>query len=148
LTAREKATVAVDVVIFAVEDGRLKTLLVTVREGSFAGRRAFPGGLVGVGESLEDVAVRELGVRGSHQGIVLEQLRTFGDPDRDPSGRVVATAYLALVPDKSLVVPGRRYADSAWFSVDSLPPLAYDHDEMAEAARERLRAKLAYTNIV
>jgi ADP-ribose pyrophosphatase YjhB (NUDIX family) len=142
------AYIAVDVVILTIAEGLLEALVVQVRDGPFAGRWAFPGGLVGVGESLEEVAVRELNASGRREDVYLEQLYTFGEPDRDPRARVVSTAYLALVPDPDLVGAGEKYAAAAWYPVSALPPLAYDHDDMARYALERLRAKLAYTNIV
>jgi 8-oxo-dGTP diphosphatase len=144
-----RAFVAVDVAIFCVVGRRLETYLVTVREGPFAGRWALPGRLIGADESLEEAALRELAPQQrAAGGLVLEQLRTFGDPRRDPRGRVVSTAYLALLPDRDLMVPSRRYARAAWFAVDALPHLAYDHEDVVAAALERLRGKLAYTNIV
>lgn len=142
------AYVAVDVIVFTIDAGELEALLVKVRQGPFAGRWAFPGSLVGVGESLEQVAVRELTQRTGLEGVYLEQLRTFGDPDRDPQARVVSTAYFALVARKDLVRTSGKYADVDWFPVRSLPPLAYDHGAMARCALARLRAKLEYTNIV
>jgi hypothetical protein len=74
----------------------------------------------------------------------MEQLETRSDPDRDPRERVLATAYLALVAaDTSPRVP----TDTAWFAVDDLPPTAFDHGSIISSARDRLRAKLSYTNI-
>jgi 8-oxo-dGTP diphosphatase len=140
--------VAVDVVIFTIDAGRLQTLLVQVRAGPCAGAWAFPGGLVGMPESLEDAARRELSAKTGLRGVYLEQLRSFGDPGRDPQARVISTAYFALVPAKEMVQGSTKYSDVAWFPVHRLPPLAYDHDAIARAALERLRAKLAYTNIV
>jgi 8-oxo-dGTP diphosphatase len=140
--------VAVDVVIFTIDAGELKALLVKVREGPSAGRWAFPGGLVHMRESLDEAARRELSAKTGLGGIYLEQLRTFGDPERDTRVRVVSTAYFALVPGPDAIEASAKYADVAWFAVRSLPPLAYDHGAIARAALERLRAKLAYTNIV
>ena len=140
--------VAVDVVIFTIDAGQLQTLLVQVRSGPCAGAWAFPGGLVGMEESLEDAARRELSAKTGLGGVYLEQLRSFGDPCRDPQARVVSTAYFALVPGKERVGGSAKYAGVEWFPVRRLPPLAYDHDVIAHAALERLRAKLAYTNIV
>jgi 8-oxo-dGTP diphosphatase len=147
-TARAHAYIAVDVVIFTIDGGKLATLLVKIREGAFAGRWAFPGSLVRADESLEEVAIRELGAITGRSDVVLEQLRTFGDRDRDPQARVVSTAYLALLSEKSPPRVAERYADAAWLPAGALPSLAYDHDEMARRAVERLRAKLAYSNIV
>lgn len=147
-TDQAHAYVAVDVVILTIDEGALVTLLVKVREGPFAGRWAFPGSLVGVGESLEEVAVREVKAITDRDDVYLEQLRTFGDRDRDPQARVVSTAYLGLMARREEPRLSERYADAAWRRVDRLPRLAYDHDEMARVALERLRAKLAYSNIV
>ncbi len=135
-------------VIFTIDSGRMQTLLVQVPDGPCAGAWAFPGGIVGPEESLDEAARRELRARTGLRGVYLEQLRTFGDPDRDPQARVVSTAYFALIAAKTTGGPRGRYADVAWVPVDGLPRLAYDHEAMARAAVERLRAKLAYTNIV
>ncbi|MGH7788975.1 MAG: NUDIX hydrolase [Candidatus Binatia bacterium] len=142
------AAVAVDVVVFTIDAGALQALLVRVREGPYARQWAFPGGRVGARESLEQAALRELSARTGLRDIYLEQLRTFGEPGRDPQARVVSTAYFALVPGKDRVEASGKYDGVAWFPVAALPRLAYDHDQMAGAALDRLRAKLAYTNIV
>jgi 8-oxo-dGTP diphosphatase len=134
--------------VFTIDGGELKVLMVKVGGGPCAGRWAFPGGLVDLDESLDDAARRELSAKTGLGGIYLEQLRTFGEPDRDTRVRVVSTAYFALVPSTEAVQHGAKYADVAWFPVRRLPPLAYDHEAIARAALERLRAKLAYTNIV
>jgi ADP-ribose pyrophosphatase YjhB (NUDIX family) len=146
--AQAHAYVAVDVVIFTVEDHALKALLVRLPDGPYAGRWAFPGGRVGVSESLEDAARRELSAKTGLRGIYLEQLRTFGAPGRDPQARVVSTAYFALVAARELIDAGSRYAAVTWLPAAQLRGLAYDHDAIARTALERLRAKLAYTNIV
>jgi 8-oxo-dGTP diphosphatase len=99
-------------------------------------------------ESLEDAARRELSAKTGLRGVYLEQLRSFGDPGRDPQARVISTAYFALVPAKEMVQGSAKYTDVGWFPVRRLPRLAYDHDAIARTALERLRAKLAYTNIV
>jgi 8-oxo-dGTP diphosphatase len=142
------ASIAVDVVIYTIDAGVLATLLVRIRDGQFAGRWAFPGSLVGVDESLEEVAARELRAITGRDDVYLEQLRTFGDCDRDPQSRVVSTAYLGLMPRREEPRVSERYAEASWFAVDRLPRLAYDHEEMACIALERLRAKLSYSNIV
>jgi 8-oxo-dGTP diphosphatase len=147
--AQLHAYVAVDVVLFSVDAGELGVLLVRVREGAFTGRWAFPGSLVGVGESLEEVARRELLALTGLDDVYLEQLRTFGDPDRDPQARVVSTAYVGLAPAAGALRRAPRYAEAAVFPVRRLPtPLAYDHEDMAACALDRLRSKLAYSNIV
>lgn len=140
--------VAVDVVIFTIDQGELRALLVLAKNGPFAGRWAFPGGIVPVGEAPEAVATRELKTQTGIEDVYLEQLRTFGDPGRDPQAHVVAIAYFALVPSNVDTKPsGGKYADVQWVPVGSLPQLAYDHNRIAADALARLRAKLAYTNV-
>ncbi len=146
--AQEHPWVAVDVVIFAVCDESLQTLLVKIKHGRLAGRWAFPGGLVAIGESLEEAARRELAEKTPIRRVYLEQLFTFGDPGRNPAAHVVSTAYFALLPKPPPNLrSGAKYADAAWFPVGALPPLAYDHNAIAESARERLQAKIGYTNV-
>jgi 8-oxo-dGTP diphosphatase len=142
----ERPKVAVDTVLFVVDDGILKTYLVQLKSG---GKWAFPGGLVRVGELLDDAARRELHTTTGLECAWLEQLFTFGDPSRDPRAHVVSVAYMALIADAAQVsAPSGKYAAGGWFEVPGrLPPLAYDHSVIAEYAFSRLKAKLAYTNI-
>jgi 8-oxo-dGTP diphosphatase len=141
--------VAVDVVIFTIHAGALQALLVEVKRGPFAGRWAFPGGLVPLGEAPETAATRELRAQTGIRDLYLEQLRTFGDPARDPHGHVVSIAYFALVASKGEAPAGHpKYARLAWFPVRALPSLAYDHNVIAQYALTRLQTKLEYTNIV
>jgi len=145
---QEHPWVAVDVVVFTIEDRQLLALLVKVKSGPAAGRWAFPGGLVGMGESLEEAARRELGEKTGVTDIFLEQLFTFGDVDRNPIRRVVSAAYFALIPRRGAYLrSGDKYAGAGWFPLGGLPRLAYDHNKVAETALQRLRAKVAYTNI-
>jgi 8-oxo-dGTP diphosphatase len=139
---------AVDVVIFRVDGPALEALLVKIKHGPFRGRWAFPGGLVVLGEALDEAARRELFEKTPIRDVYLEQLFTFGDPDRNPARHVVSTAYFALLP-ASAAAPraGTKYAEAGWFDVKRLPVLAYDHNRIAAAALERLRAKIAYTNV-
>ncbi|MGE0825360.1 MAG: NUDIX domain-containing protein [Candidatus Binatia bacterium] len=140
--------VAVDTVLFTVNEGVLQTLLVNIKQGPFAGRWAFPGGLVRVGEHLGDAARRELCEKTGVEDLYLEQLYTFGDAQRDPTAHTVSVAYFALVPPVVHALShGEKYADVGWFPVRTLPPLAYDHNAIADYALQRLQAKLSYTNI-
>jgi len=143
--------VAVDVAVFTVLDGALHVLLVKLRHGPFAGRWALPGGRVRVDESLDAAAGRELAAQTGIRDIYLEQLYTFGSPGRDPAGRVVSVAYVALIAHGGRFPPrpaGEKYAAAAWRPVGDLPPLAYDHAAVVTTAAGRLRAKLEYTNLV
>jgi 8-oxo-dGTP diphosphatase len=150
VTARGGARVAVDVAVCTVRDGALQVLLVQTAGGPFPGAWALPGGLVADDESLDDAAARELVARTGVEGIYLEQLYTFGRPDRDPAARVVSVAYVALVPHGrfTATLDDPKYRRVAWWPVDRLPPLAYDHAEVVRVTVARLRAKLQYTNLV
>ncbi len=146
---RQHPWVAVDVVVYTLSGGALHCLLVQVKDGSFAGKWAFPGGLVGADESLDEAAAREIVERAGVRHSYIEQLYTFGKPERDPALRVVSASYLALAPDPDVTLnPAPRYADIKWFPADRLPSLAYDHDQVGRLALQRLGSKLQYTNIV
>jgi 8-oxo-dGTP diphosphatase len=141
--------VAVDVVIFTLEETALCCLLVQVKEGPFLGKWAFPGGLVGARESLDEAAMRELRERTGVRSGYLEQLYTFGRPERDPATRAVSVSYMALVRYHRVTLsPGSKYSTANWVDANRLPPLAYDHTQVARLALQRLRAKVQYTNIV
>src|SRR6202044_670612 len=114
--------VAVDTVLFAINDGRLQTYLVELRRGPGRGRWAFPGGLVRVGELLDDAARRELHDSTGLSGAYLEQLFTFGDPPRDPNSHVVSVAYMTLIPDARAVrSPAGQEPTGKCFEVSALP---------------------------
>src|ERR1700749_1779719 len=132
-------------VVFQVRDKRVTVLLWQRAEVPFDGAWALPGGLLADTERLGASASRHLAAKGGIPEIAhLEQLETRPDPRRDPRGRVLATAYLALVtPDARPKLP----EDTAWHPVDDLPPTAFDHGSIIGSARDRLRAKLSYTNI-
>lgn len=143
--------VAVDVAVFTVLDGALHVLLVQLRERPFTGLWALPGGRVRGDEPLDDAARRQLADQTGVADAYLEQLYTFGSPHRDPHGRVISVAYFALIAHGGRFQEPRatgRHAHVAWHPVDRLPPLAYDHPDVVDTARTRLRAKLEYTNLV
>jgi len=140
--------VAVDTVLFAVESAQVKCHLVRLRTGPAASKWAFPGGLVREGEMLDEAARRELRQSVGLEECYLEQLFSFGDPNRDPTAHVVSVAYMALIDRPSAVQSCcQKYANGQWFEVTRLPQLAYDHAEIAEYAVRRLKSKLEYTNI-
>ena len=140
--------VAVDAAIFTVEGGVLKLLLIQMKKRPFTGRWALPGGLLDGGDTALAAARRVLKEQTGLDRAFLEQLATFDGPKRDPLGRVVSIAHLALVPSsgQKLRTTG-KYADVRWWPVSRLPALAYDHRLIADSALARLRAKLGYTNI-
>jgi ADP-ribose pyrophosphatase YjhB (NUDIX family) len=132
-------------VVFQVREKRLTVLLWRRAEPPFAGSWALPGGLLLPTERLGASASRNLAAKVDIPEIAhLEQLETRSDPARDPRERVLATAYLALVTPEARP---RLPSDTIWHPVDDLPPTAFDHGSIVGSARERLRAKLSYTNI-
>ena len=141
--------VTVDLVVLTVRGTDLAVLLVRRGNPPYQGKWALPGGFVHIGEDLPDAAVRELaeetGLR--HSPGHLEQLATYGAPGRDPRGRVVTVAYLALLPDLPTPVAGTDAAAAGWVPVASVRPdmLAFDHDRVLHDGVERARAKLEYT---
>jgi 8-oxo-dGTP diphosphatase len=142
-----RPALTVDVVVFTIRQRRLQMLLVQRGGEPFAGQWALPGGFVRMDESLEAAAVRELHEETGVQGAYLEQLYTYGEPQRDPRGRVVTVAYFALMPSDQPLQRGADAAAAAWYPVDELPPLAFDHSEIATYALRRLRYKLEYSAV-
>ncbi len=140
--------VAVDIVIFTIQSGELRVLLVKRGIPPFLGQFAIPGGFVLADESLDQTALRELREETGVADVYLEQLYSFGDPGRDPRGRVITVAYFALISaDQATLVAGTDAADARWWAIRELPPLAFDHRKILDYALERLRNKLEYTTI-
>jgi 8-oxo-dGTP diphosphatase len=139
--------VTVDVVIFTVREGELRVLLVRRGIEPFAGAWAIPGGFVRDGEALEGAALRELREETGVSDVYLEQLYTFGEPARDPRGRVVTVSYFALIGSDRELAAGTDAADAGWWPMSGLPPLAFDHGAILQYALERLRNKLEYTTV-
>jgi ADP-ribose pyrophosphatase YjhB (NUDIX family) len=132
-------------VVLQVREGVLQVLLWQRAREPFLGAWSLPGGRLEPGETLEASIRRHLAAKVDVRELShVEQLETRSEPDRHPGDWVVATAYLGLVPaDVDPEIP----EDTAWHPVGDLPEPAFDHGEIALAGRERLRAKLSYTNI-
>lgn len=145
----ERPSITVDVVIFTLIDRELHVLLVRRKRWPYEGYWAIPGGFVQMHESLEDAARRELEEETGVRDIYIEQLYTFGDPDRDPRTRVISVAYFALVrADRQRLRVSEESLDVRWFPVRAAPsPLAFDHDRILATALARLRSKLEYTTL-
>ena len=144
----ESLRVTVDIVIFTLREGSLQVLLVKRGVPPFEGQYAIPGGFIRGDESLEEAALRELHEETGVRNVFLEQLYTFGDPKRDPRGRVITVAYYALIAsDKLSLVAGADAAEAQWFPASGVPPLAFDHKSILDYALERLRNKLEYTTV-
>lgn len=143
------AIVATDVVVLSILDQKLHVLLIQTNKPELKNYWAVPGGLVGTDESLEDSVERVLQTKTGLSDIYTAQLETFGAVDRDPFGRVISVAYMALIHgDEEVVAKTDEYDAIKWFAIDDLPRLAYDHRQIINVANERLKARLAYTNIV
>jgi 8-oxo-dGTP diphosphatase len=143
-----RPALTVDCVLFGLDEGDLKLLLIRRDLAPFAGRWALPGGFVHVDESLEDAALRELREETGVDDVYLEQLYTFGAPERDPRERVVSVAYYALSKLGDHRVRAATDArEAAWFAVVDLPSLAFDHDHIVEVALKRLQGKVRYEPI-
>jgi len=144
----ERPSVTVDVLMMSLRQRDLQILLIKRRSWPFEGMWAIPGGFVNIDESLETAAKRELQEETGVQDVYLEQLYTFGDPDRDPRTRVITVVYFALLDSERLQVEVASDAtDVGWFSVYELPSLAFDHEKIIHYALNRLRGKLDYTTI-
>ena len=146
--AYPRPALTVDCVIFGLDEADLKVLLIERGVEPFEGKWAIPGGFVVPGESVDEAAARELEEETGLRDVFLEQLYTFGAPTRDPREHVVSVAYYALVNLSEHALNARTDARSAaWFSVDELPNLAFDHNEIAEVALTRLKGKVRYQPI-
>ncbi|MCA8918810.1 MAG: NUDIX hydrolase [Planctomycetes bacterium] len=143
-----RAALAVDCVVFGLDDEDLKVMLIERGQPPFKGRWALPGGFVRLDETLFEAARRELEEETGLKRVFLEQLYTFGDVKRDPRERVVSVAYYALCNLRDHKVQGATDASAAaWFGLHDLPSLAFDHDEILRTAVERIRGKVRYVPI-
>lgn len=146
-----------DLLIFTIRNGELCVLMVKRGGFPYQGYWALPGGFVGVDESSEDAAIRELkeetGI--DADAFHLEQLKTYSTPDRDPRMRVVSTAYNALVPDVGDPIAGDDAAEAHFFAVNDLLfpaegeeiPLAFDHIQILTDGLQRVRDKIEYSTL-
>lgn len=126
----------------------LKVMLIQRDLKPFEGQWALPGGFVREHESLDEAAERELREEAGLSNVFLEQLYTFGSPQRDPRGRVISVAYYALVrPSDHEAIASTDARDAAWFDLDELPALAFDHAHILGMAHERLKGKVRYRPI-
>jgi len=148
--------VGVDNVIFSVDTelNRLLVLLVMRQESPFLGQWSLPGTLVRQGESLEDAAYRILAEKIRARNLYLEQLYTFGGPNRDPresadsyGDRYLAVSYFALVRFAEAELIADHVSGIAWYPLDQVPQLAFDHKQILEYGHRRLRNKLEYSPV-
>jgi len=140
--------ITTDIVIFTVRAEKLEVLLIRRKLQPFKGQWAIPGGFLDLNEDLDTCAARELQEETGIRDVYLEQLYTFGKVGRDPRERVVSVAYYALAPmDDQNIQAGDDAAETAWFDVENLPVLAFDHVEILNLARQRLADKMEYSTV-
>ena len=128
-------SVTTDCVIFGFDGTKLSVLLVKRGVEPYKGRRAFPGGFMNMDESAEEGALRELQEETGLKGAYIRQFHTFTAPERDPRERVITIAYYALVRMQE-VAGGDDADDARWFTLDEVPQLAFDHDQILRKAQK------------
>ena len=148
----KKMSVAVDLLVFTIEEDRLKLLMIEREEEPFAGKLALPGVFVGIDETLDAAAKRGIREETGLKDIYFEQLYTFGDVKRDPRMRIISVSYMALVPlEKLSFKAGKRTKDAYLVDVEELlasdRTVAFDHKKIISYARWRLANKVEYTLI-
>ena len=135
--------VATDCVIFGFDGVSIKVLLIQRGIEPYKDHWALPGGFVGIDESAEECARRELQEETGLQGVAVEQFHAFSDVNRDPRERVISIAYYALVK-LSEVRGGDDASEAQWFSYDDVPGLAFDHDRILRMALRHLRDRICF----
>ncbi|OGH46979.1 MAG: hypothetical protein A3A51_01225 [Candidatus Levybacteria bacterium RIFCSPLOWO2_01_FULL_39_10] len=149
LSKIEKPAVSVTVLIFSINDGRLEVVLINRVREPFVGFWSLPGDILPIKNDLDEAAKKILFDKTGIKNIYLEQLYTFGDPKRDPRGRVITVAYFALLPYNSVDLSKAPDALHAkWIPVKNLSTnLAFDHKKIIAYGAERLKNKIEYSNI-
>jgi 8-oxo-dGTP diphosphatase len=135
-----RPAVTVDVAIFRPIGDEYQILLIKRDQEPYKDKFALPGGFIEMDESLEQAALRELFEETGVENIQLTQIQTFSQPDRDPRGRVISTCYGSVLKpeDQIHVQAGDDASAAAWFSLNVLPPLAFDHPRIIQIAIARL----------
>ena len=141
--------VAVDTLIFTIQEGKLMVLLIEIGSGPYEEKWALPGGIVQIDETLDQAAKNVLKKKAGVEGIYMEQLYAFSGLKRDIRGRMISVAYFALVDSDKINLKTMDYYSSIdWIDVNTLPKIAFDHREIINYGLERLRTKIDYSNIV
>ena len=140
-----RPALTVDMVVFMLLDDQLHILLIQRAQPPFEGKWALPGGFVNMEESLEMAAARELAEETGIEGCELEQFHTYGDPQRDPRGRVVSVAYCTYLPPETSISirEGGDAKQVRWLPMTDLPNLAFDHSKIIRDALNHLRDRIA-----
>jgi 8-oxo-dGTP diphosphatase len=141
---------AVDIAVLTVRDNLLHVLVIKRGNEPYRWQAALPGGFLRAGEDLHEAAERELAEETGLDGAALhlEQLAAYGAPDRDPRGRIVSVAYLAIAPDLPIPAAGSDAHSASWEPVSQVRmKLAFDHTQILDDAVERARAHLEFTTL-
>ncbi len=143
---KQDIKVSVDAVVFGYDqENGVSVLLIKRKNEPFQKMWALPGGLVLTGESLDEAVNRELEEEAGIDVNYLVQLYTLGDPRRDPRNHAISVSYFALVRPQDFQLLAQSDAeDVAWFNINTLPRLAFDHKKIIEMAIKRLRGKIVY----
>jgi len=146
---KQDIKVTVDAIVFGYnQENGISVLLIKRKIAPYINEWALPGGFVLNHETLEEAVERELREEAGIKIDYIEQLFTFGKPDRDPRKRIISISYFALVKSADFrLFAASDAAEAAWFSIYDLPRLAFDHKEIVEKAVARLRAKITYEPI-
>ncbi len=145
---KQRILVTVDNIIFTITQDSLQILLIKRSIEPFKGERALPGGFVMEDETLQQAAYRKLADETSVKNAYLEQLYTFSEVKRDPRGRAISCAYIALMSRENVMIkPWDDAEEVKFFDVKKLPKLAFDHKKIVEYAIQRLKWKMEYTNV-
>ncbi len=147
-----KPSVAVDLLVFTIEDNKLKIVLIERGEHPYKNMLSLPGVFVGVNETLEKAIMRGIAEETGLQEMYFEQLYTWGEVERDPRMRIISVSYLSLAPYDSInLMAGKRTVSAALYDVNELLnsdiQLAFDHKKIIEYGRERIKNKVDYTKI-
>ncbi|MFA8298906.1 MAG: NUDIX domain-containing protein [Hyphomicrobiales bacterium] len=130
-----RPAITVDCIVFLVKEDGVKLLLVERERPPFRGQWAFPGGFVGMEETLEEAAKRELQEETGLKNIELKQLHTFSEVDRDPRDRIITTVYIGQADEKNFMLEaGDDAANAQWFPLNNHPKLAFDHCDLLQKA--------------
>ena len=136
-----RPAVSVDIVLFQKNNDSCQVLLIKRAQKPFQGFYSLPGGFVDETETLESAAIRELKEETAIRDIQLTQIHTFSAPERDPRGRVISTAYGAVINQENQlhIRAGSDAADAGWFNLADLPPLAFDHELVISVAARKMK---------
>jgi 8-oxo-dGTP diphosphatase len=142
-----RPALSVDIVALSIQRSQPHILLILRGRQPFLGKWALPGGFVQIDESLTSAAARELEEETGLKNVILEQLYTFGEPNRDPRGRVISVSYYTILKegDNHQIIGGSDAEQARWFPVNDLPSLAFDHEKILSYALTTLQDDIEAT---